>query len=169
VSFPRTPNSVPGQGLSPQTALSGVKKTNHEASSLPSGEEILSDNNKLITKKAAGLPHPNKGVSRESVNIRLKSARCTCTFLTLVSNLNIYFVDPTHERAQGNVEYFGEEVKMYKQTGRRGDTGIITDTKVKPRRERADWHQTSSFQNYERLCRGEVRNLVSRFACLSMK
>ena len=72
-----------------------------------------------------------------------------------------YFVDPTHERAQGNVEYFGEEVKMYKQTGRRGDTGIITDTKVKPRSERADWHQTSSFQNYERLCRGEVRNLVS--------
>lgn len=70
-------------------------------------------------------------------------------------------IDPTHERAQGNVEYFGEEVKMYKQTGRRGDTGIITDTKVKPRSERADWHQTSSFQNYERLCRGEVRNLTA--------
>lgn len=70
-------------------------------------------------------------------------------------------IDPTHERAQGNVEYFGEEVKMYKQTGRRGDTGIITDTKVKPRSERANWHQTSSFQNYERLCRGEVRNLTA--------
>lgn len=70
-------------------------------------------------------------------------------------------IDPTHERAQGNVEYFGEEVKMYKQTGRRGDTGIITDTKVKPRGERANWHQTSSFQNYERLCRGEVRNLTA--------
>lgn len=103
------------------------------------------------------MSHPNKGVSRESVNTGLKS------------KLNVYFADPTHERAQGNVEYFGEEVKMYKQTGRRGDTGIITDTKVKPRSERANWHQTSSFQNYERLCRGEVRNLVSRFACLSVK
>ena len=59
--------------------------------------------------------------------------------------------------------YFGEEIKMYKKTGRRGDTGIITDTKVKPRSERQNWHQTSSFQNYERLCRGEVRNLVSWF------
>ena len=73
------------------------------------------------------------------------------------------FLDPTHERAQGNVAYFGEEIKMYKKTGRRGDTGIITDTKVKPRNERQNWHQTSSFQNYERLCRGEVRNLVSWF------
>ncbi|XP_078383611.1 prolyl 4-hydroxylase subunit alpha-1-like isoform X2 [Oculina patagonica] len=70
-------------------------------------------------------------------------------------------IDPTHERAQGNVAYFGEEVKMYQQTGRRGDTGIITDTKVKPRSERADWHQSSSFQNYEKLCRGEVRNLTA--------
>lgn len=69
-------------------------------------------------------------------------------------------LDPTHERARGNVAYFGEEIKMYKQTGRRGDTGIITDTKVKPRSERDNWHRTSSFQNYERLCRGEVRNLT---------
>lgn len=73
------------------------------------------------------------------------------------------FIDPLHERAQGNVAFFGEEMKMYKQTGRRGDTGIITDTKVKPRSERDNWHRTSSFQNYEKLCRGEVRNLVSRF------
>ena len=72
-----------------------------------------------------------------------------------------FCLDPTHERARGNVAYFGEEIKMYKQTGRRGDTGIITDTKVKPRSERDNWHRTSSFQNYERLCRGEVRNLVS--------
>lgn len=77
--------------------------------------------------------------------------------------------DPTHERAQGNVAYFGEEVKMYKKTGRRGDTGIITDTKVKPRRERDNWHQTSSFQNYERLCRGEVRNLVSEVFTVYLK
>ena len=73
------------------------------------------------------------------------------------------FIDPLHERAQGNVAFFGEEMKMYKQTGRRGDTGIITDTKVKPRSERDNWHRTSSFRNYEKLCRGEVRNLVSRF------
>lgn len=70
-------------------------------------------------------------------------------------------LDPLHERAQGNIAYFEEEVKIYKQTGRRGDTGIITDTKVKPRSERDNWHRTSSFQNYERLCRGEVRNLTA--------
>ncbi|KAJ7352837.1 Prolyl 4-hydroxylase, alpha polypeptide [Desmophyllum pertusum] len=70
-------------------------------------------------------------------------------------------LDPTHERAQGNVAYFGQEVEMYKKTGRRGDTGIITDTKVKPTDERQEWHQTSSFQNYEKLCRGEVRNLTA--------
>ncbi|XP_073251115.1 prolyl 4-hydroxylase subunit alpha-1-like isoform X1 [Porites lutea] len=69
-------------------------------------------------------------------------------------------LDPTHERAQGNVEYFGEEIKMYKGTGRRGDTGVITETKVKPRNERTNFHRSSSFQNYERLCRGEVRNLT---------
>lgn len=70
-------------------------------------------------------------------------------------------LDPLHERAQGNIAYFEEEVKIYKQTGRRGDTGIITDTKVKPRSERDNWHRTASFQNYERLCRGEVRNLTA--------
>lgn len=70
-------------------------------------------------------------------------------------------LDPLHERAQGNIAYFEEEAKIYKQTGRRGDTGIITDTKVKPRSERDNWHRTSSFQNYERLCRGEVRNLTA--------
>ena len=73
----------------------------------------------------------------------------------------VFCLDPTHERAQGNVEYFGEEIKMYKGTGRRGDTGVITETKVKPRNERTNFHRSSSFQNYERLCRGEVRNLVS--------
>ncbi|XP_068735828.1 prolyl 4-hydroxylase subunit alpha-1-like isoform X1 [Montipora capricornis] len=78
----------------------------------------------------------------------------------LTYSLRMVELDPTHERAQGNVAYFGEEVKMYKKTGRRGDTGIITDTTVKPRNERNNWHQTSSFQNYERLCRGEVRNLT---------
>ncbi|XP_044181335.1 prolyl 4-hydroxylase subunit alpha-1-like isoform X1 [Acropora millepora] len=81
-------------------------------------------------------------------------------FKALNYSLKMVELDPTHERAQGNVAYFGEEVKMYKKTGRRGDTGIITETKVKPRSERNDWHQTSSFQNYERLCRGEIRNLT---------
>ena len=84
-------------------------------------------------------------------------------YLIIYSNylVSCIVIDPTHERAKGNVAYFNEEVKMYKRTGRRGDTGIITETKVKPRSERDNWHQTSSFQNYERLCRGEVRNLVS--------
>lgn len=81
-------------------------------------------------------------------------------FKALNYSLKMVELDPTHERAQSNVAYFGEEVKMYKKTGRRGDTGIISETKVKPRRERDNWHQTSSFQNYERLCRGEIRNLT---------
>lgn len=84
-------------------------------------------------------------------------------FLSFFQRIFNLFIDPLHERAQGNVAFFGEEMKMYKQTGRRGDTGIITDTKVKPRSERDNWHRTSSFRNYEKLCRGEVRNLVSRF------
>ena len=71
--------------------------------------------------------------------------------------------DPSHERAQQNVIYFGDELKKYKITGEKGESGVRLDLGVKPVYERDSLHRTSAFQSYEKLCRGEVRNFVSYY------
>ncbi|XP_032232329.2 prolyl 4-hydroxylase subunit alpha-1 isoform X2 [Nematostella vectensis] len=72
-------------------------------------------------------------------------------------------IDPTHTRATDNVAYFGSEIA--KQTKKRGDTGTSRRTKspsstFKKLKEREYFHRTKAFQNYEKLCRGEVRSLT---------
>ena len=72
----------------------------------------------------------------------------------------VFVKDPNHERAKQNVIYFGEELQRYKITGERGDTAVLSESSAKPVSERDLHHQSSGFQSYEKLCRGEVRNLV---------
>lgn len=76
--------------------------------------------------------------------------------------------DPRHQRALDNVAFFGKEIKKIKTTGLRGETGrVLPKPKPSPTEtfkrtiERDLFQRTKAFQNYEKLCRGEIRNLVS--------
>ncbi|KAK3708857.1 hypothetical protein QZH41_016282, partial [Actinostola sp. cb2023] len=74
-------------------------------------------------------------------------------------------IDPTHERAVDNVDFFGGEIKKTQITGSRGDTGVVPDKtpitrSFKTRKDREQFHQTKAFQDYEKLCRGKIRNLT---------
>jgi len=75
----------------------------------------------------------------------------------------IFPTDPTHERAVENVNFFGSELKKSQATGSLGDTGTLdhaNEPLFKRRKEREHFHRTKAFQDYEKLCRGQVRNLV---------
>ena len=93
--------------------------------------------------------------TRPRASTRSQASRKTCFIGCFV-----FVKDPNHERAKQNVIYFGEELQRYKITGERGDTAVLSDSSAKPVSERDLHHQSSGFQSYEKLCRGEVRNLV---------
>jgi len=75
---------------------------------------------------------------------------------------------PSDERIKNNLEHYRQELRKSQSTGKRGDTGFIDDDEYYKNMKDANvgseteaQQQRSNLQDYEKLCRGEVRTQVS--------
>lgn len=82
-----------------------------------------------------------------------------------------FYKEPEESRILNNLEHYRNELQKLDVGKRRGDTGTIDDAELyqKIRKEGSVGSETEAtnkrnyLQNYEKLCRGEVRRMV-RFA-----
>lgn len=86
----------------------------------------------------------------------------------MYSAFSFPFIIEPEKRILGNLEYYREELRKSRSTGKRGDPGKIDDaelykgiTKDNPvGSETEAINKRYHLQDYEKLCRGEVRPQV---------
>ena len=82
------------------------------------------------------------------------------TFLFKFSSL-----DPDNERIVGNLYFYRDSLHRMKTTGEMGDSGTLDDSVARVVRrsvsKQDEWKERKSHMDYEKLCRGETRKLVS--------